>query len=201
VGSFRFYFDDEKWEWSAEVAEMHGYAPVPLCPTTHQVLSHKHPDDHHQVATTLEHIRRDRATFSTRHRIIDRQGRVRHVVVAGDQLRDDGGFVVGTHGFYIDVSASEQAEQVRVSERVAMVAASRAVIEQAKGMLSVIYDVDPDTAFAILRWRSQDTNTKLKSLAEQLLADFRSVHTHPLLPERSTFDHLLLTVHERVPAD
>lgn len=35
VGQFRFYIDDERWEWSNEVQQMHGYAAGSLpSPTT-----------------------------------------------------------------------------------------------------------------------------------------------------------------------
>src|SRR5690349_9911857 len=71
VGWFRFYFDDERWEWSDEVQIMHGYEPGTVTPTTELVLSHKHPDDYQQVASTLDHVRRYHQAFSTRHRIID----------------------------------------------------------------------------------------------------------------------------------
>ena len=46
----RFFFDDECWEWSDEVQEIHGCAPGEMPnPTTEQVLSHKHPDDYAHV--------------------------------------------------------------------------------------------------------------------------------------------------------
>jgi hypothetical protein len=76
VGRFRFFFDDERWEWSDEVQEIHGYAPGEIPnPTTEQVLSHKHPDDYAYVVGVLEDTRRTRTAFSTRHRMIDKQGR------------------------------------------------------------------------------------------------------------------------------
>ena len=75
VGWFRFYFDDERWEWSPEVEAMHGYAPGTVTPTTELVLSHKHPDDYRHVAATLDAVRRHHQAFSTRHRIIDTAGR------------------------------------------------------------------------------------------------------------------------------
>lgn len=80
VGWFRFYFADERWEWSPQVAQMHGYEPGEITPTTEIILSHKHPDDYRQVAATLEEIRRTAQAFSTRHRIIDVQQHVHHVV-------------------------------------------------------------------------------------------------------------------------
>lgn len=92
---------------------------------------------------------------------------MRSVVVVGDRLDDDGGVVIGTHGFYIDVSPPEQIREELVSARVAEIAERRAPIEQAKGMLMMTYGIDEDSAFELLRWRSQETNTKLRLLAEQ----------------------------------
>ncbi len=36
VGWYRFYFADERWEWSAEVAQIHGYQPGTVTPTTQE---------------------------------------------------------------------------------------------------------------------------------------------------------------------
>jgi AmiR/NasT family two-component response regulator len=44
-----------------------------------------------------------------------------------------------------------------MTEGVAEIAARRAVIERVKGVLMVVYDVDANTAFDVLRWRSQVT--------------------------------------------
>ena len=54
VGWFRFYFADQRWEWSEQVQRMHGYEPGTVTPTTELVLSHKHPDDRGQVAATID---------------------------------------------------------------------------------------------------------------------------------------------------
>ena len=55
VGQFRFYITDERWDWSDEVQQMHGYAPGSLPnPTTAQVLSHKHPDDYAHCPTVCD---------------------------------------------------------------------------------------------------------------------------------------------------
>jgi ANTAR domain/PAS fold len=200
VGWFRFYFDDERWEWSEQVQQMHGYEPGTVTPTTELVLSHKHPDDYRQVAATLDEMRRTHKTFSTRHRIIDIKGSVHSMVVIGDQLYDDGGKLIGTHGFYVDVTPSGTLHEELVTAAVAEIAENRATIDQAKGMLMLIYRVDADAAFDLLKWRSQETNVKLRILAEQLLTDFGELTYDETLPPRSTFDHLLLTAHERVDA-
>lgn len=200
VGWFRFHFADQRWEWSPEVEHMHGYQPGTVSPTTELVLSHKHPDDYGQVAATLEEIRRTSEAFSTRHRIVDTRGEIHSVVVVGDQLYDDDGVVVGTHGFYVDVTPSLQQEKRELlSEAVAEIAESRGAIEQAKGMLMLVYRISADTAFELLRWRSQETNVKLRVLAEQIAADFLALDYDETLPVRSTYDRLLITAHTRVP--
>ena len=93
VGGYRFYFNDERWEWSPEVEQIHGYQPGTVTPTTRLVLSHKHPDDYEHVAATLDDIRRTHKPFSTRHRIISVQGATRDVVVIGERLHDNTGEV------------------------------------------------------------------------------------------------------------
>jgi PAS domain S-box-containing protein len=195
VGRFRFYIDDDRWEWSDEVQEIHGYAPGEMPnPTTEQVLSHKHPDDYAHVVDALEDTRRTGAAFSTRHRMIDKQGRQHRVVVVGDLMRDAEGNLIGTEGFYIDVTSTEADYENRISEAVSTFADNRALIEQAKGMLAVVYGLDDDAAFEILKWRSQQSNVKVRTIAERLVSTFRAM-SGPVLPERSVYDHALLTLH------
>ncbi|ULE33660.1 PAS and ANTAR domain-containing protein [Mycobacterium sp. IDR2000157661] len=199
VGWFRFYFADERWEWSPQVERIHGYEPGTVEPTTDLVLSHKHPDDYGHVAATLDEIRRTSGAFSTTHRIIDTRGNVHHVVVVGDQLYDDSDEVVGTHGFYVDVTPSTLEQQNKtLNAAVAEIAEARGVIEQTKGMLMLIYRISAESAFELLRWRSQETNTKLRALAEQVAKDFLELDYEEDLPARSTFDRMLLTAHLRI---
>jgi ANTAR domain/PAS fold len=198
VGWYRFYFGDDRWEWSPEVQRMHGYAPGTVSPTTELVLSHKHPDDRGHVAATLDDIRRNCQAFSTRHRIVDARGAIHEVIVIGDELSDDEGTVVGTHGFYIDVTPDDTHRQESITAAVAEIAESRAAIEQAKGMLMLIYRVDAERAFELLKWRSQESNVKLRRLAEQVSSDFLAVRYDDQLPSRATYDQLLLTAHHRI---
>jgi PAS domain S-box-containing protein len=196
VGWFRFYFDDQRWEWSEQVQRIHGYEPGTVTPTTDLVLAHKHPDDRGQVAATIDEILNTRKPFSTRHRIVDTSGDVHYVVVVGDQLHDGEGTVIGTHGFYVDVSRLPDPEdEDRLTEKLAEIAGKRAAIEQAKGMLMLIYGIDDEAAFNLLKWLSQDANVKLRRLAEQVVEDFRNAG--PTLTSQSEFDHLLLTASMR----
>jgi PAS domain S-box-containing protein len=199
VGWFRLYFDDERWEWSPEVERMHGYEPGTVQPTTALVLSHKHPEDYERVAATLDEIRRTRQPFSARHRIIDVHGSTREVVVVAGHLRDDAGVSIGTEGFYVDVTRSTVEEQVTITEAVAEITKHRSTIEQAKGVLMVVYGIDADAAFELLKWRSQESNLKLRVLAEHLMSQFQLLRYDKAPPRRSSFDHILMTVDESVP--
>jgi PAS domain S-box-containing protein len=197
AGWFRFYFADQRWEWSEQVQRMHGYEPGTVTPTTELVLEHKHPEDRRQVAATIDQILNTHKAFSTRHRIIDTTGQVHHVVVVGDELRNGDGDVIGTHGFYVDVTPTDDQEREDiVTARLAEIAEQRASIEQAKGMLMLIYGINDAAAFELLKWVSQQENVKLRPLAERICEDFRGAA--PSLMSQSDFDHLLLTAHHRV---
>ncbi|MFI9633706.1 PAS and ANTAR domain-containing protein [Nocardia sp. NPDC051929] len=201
VGSFRFWFADQRWEWSDEVASMHGYAVGTVTPTTELLLKHKHPDDREAVASALARSIADAEPFSSRHRIIDTAGAVHHVVLVADRMIDDSGLVVGTSGYYIDVTDTlAEHRQETLDDALPELYAARAVIEQAKGALMLIYGVGPEQAFRVLSWRSQETNVKLRKLAARLVADLPGLAS-VTVGLRTEFDHLLLTAHERIDGD
>lgn len=197
VGWFRFYFDDQRWEWSDEVHRMHGYQPGTVQLTTEVVLSHKHPEDRDQVAKVIRNMIDRREAFSTRHRIVDTSGVTRDVVVVGDPFCDDDSEVVGTHGFYVDVTPMpvRDVEDI-VSEKVAAIAERRGAIDQTKGMLMLVYDLDADAAFNVLRSLSQMHNVKLGRLAQQIALDFRAMSQSDI-PSRSAFDRTLFSAAQR----
>jgi len=64
----------------------------------------------------------------------------------------------------------------------------------------LVYRIQSDAAFDLLKWRTQETNVKLRALAEQLITDVRALEYGETVPPRSTFDRLLLTIHQRVRA-
>ncbi len=201
VGSFRFWFADQRWEWSNEVALIHGYRPGTVTPTTDLLLTHKHPEDRAAVASALARSIDHAEPFSSRHRIIDTTGEVHHVILVADRMVDEAGEVVGTSGYYIDVTETlEEHRQETLDDALPELYAARAVIEQAKGALMLVYGISAEQAFRVLSWRSQETNVKLRTLAARLVADLPGL-TGPTVGLRTEFDHLLLTAHERIDSD
>ncbi len=199
VGAFRFWFVGQRWEWSDEVARMHGYEPGEVVPTTKLLLSHKHPDDLAHVQELLDYALQSAESFSSRHRFIDTGGNVHDAIVVADRMLDESGAVVGTGGYYIDLTNTfDETRQEVLDAALPDLFENRAAIEQAKGVLMYVYRVSADQAFRVLQWRSQETNVKLRSLAKQLLEEVTTLMT-PGPAVQNQFDHLLLTVHERIP--
>ncbi|OBH98035.1 PAS and ANTAR domain-containing protein [Mycobacterium sp. E2733] len=187
VGRFQFLIDGERWEWSDAVARMHGYQPGEVEPSTELLLQHKHPDDREHVAAVLERVMRGQP-FSSRHRIIDTARRTRCVVVVGDRMLDHSGALIGTSGFYVDVTDSLESD---IRNVLSAAADARARIEQAKGVLMAAYGIPARRAFDILVWRSQETNLKLRDLAARFMD---AVASKASAETRSEVDRALLTL-------
>lgn len=83
----------------------------------------------------------------------------------------------------------------RIEKALGDIASARATIEQAKGILMFVYGLTADRAFDLLKWRSKETNTKLRDLCSRLV---RVMTEADLTPDtlRHQIDHFLLTAHQ-----
>ncbi|GAB18585.1 hypothetical protein GOEFS_059_00190 [Gordonia effusa NBRC 100432] len=197
AGQFWYYFDDDRWVWSDEVARIHGYCSADaVTPTTELLLEHKHPDHKWRMGELIDSVRRDRAAFSSHHRIIDTRGNDIPVHVIADTILNDARECIGTSGYYIVLSSEGRALRPLPinDERLEVLLTHRRHIEQAKGALQVVYHLDEDQAFDLLTWRSQETNTKVRDLAAVICERMASLTVSSDM--RVEFDHLLLTAHE-----
>jgi PAS domain S-box-containing protein len=191
VGRFEYRYDSDSWTWSDTVARLHGYEPGEVEPTTDLVLSHKHPDDLAEVKGLL---RQSQAPFGSRHRIRTTTGDIRNVVVVGDAVTDADGRITATSGFYVDITDAFNIDlQQSVTNELQVIIPHREIIEQAKGMLMVTYQLTADAAFGILKWRSQEHNVKLATIAGKLVTDLPVLlRGHSAL--RAPVDHYLMTL-------
>lgn len=85
----------------------------------------------------------------------------------------------------------------RIYEAVREIAGKRSLIDQAKGMLMLVYGVDAEDAFTLLRWQSQHHNVKLRAVAEQVVTDFSKASQQRAAVDRRTYDRLLASLHTR----
>jgi GAF domain-containing protein len=70
---------------------------------------------------------------------------------------------------------------------------SRSDIDQAKGVLRMLYDLDADQAFAMLVKRSQDRNVKLRTMATEILDALRRTDTDTGLGSAERIDTIINT--------
>jgi AmiR/NasT family two-component response regulator len=70
-------------------------------------------------------------------------------------------------------NAETHAAALAAAARFEQALASRAVIDQAKGILIATQATSPDEAFAILRNRAQHENRKLRTVAEEIVDQAR----------------------------
>jgi hypothetical protein len=167
VGHFSHRPDTDAWWWSDGMFCIHGFDPGQVVPSTELVMSHIHPDDR-EAAWESRDAALDGEPFSFVHRITTAAGRLRVVVAAGHVEHHDD--QVGVVGHLIDITDVRQDAVAReLDGAVEDFVEHRAVIEQAKGVLVQLYSVDPDTAWAILRAFSADSNRKVRDIARQLV--------------------------------
>ena len=141
------------------------------------------------------------APISSRHRIVDAAGDVHNVVVVSKSVLAEDGRATGIQGFYVDISAvfGEEVDDA-VDVAVAEFATNRAAIEQAKGMVMLTYGIPADRAFDVLKWRSQQTNTKIRALCELIVKRaVDEIDTNDA--NRAVFDDILLNVESVRTAD
>ncbi|WP_207935821.1 GAF and ANTAR domain-containing protein [Actinomadura sp. KC216] len=77
------------------------------------------------------------------------------------------------------VNARRGIQAVEMVEQLRTALASRAEIDQAKGVLMAVHGVDAEEAFELLVQRSQHVNVKLREVARSLLADVRLARPQP----------------------
>lgn len=199
TGRFTFDIAQDRWEWDDDVYAIHGYEPGAVAPTTELVLQHKHEHDRERVEAVFREAVETGEPFNVYYRI-HAGGTQRRVVVVGEGVRDLDGKVTHLVGYYLDLTPEFTAESSAAADAaVAASAATRAKIDQAKGVLMLGYGLDADAAFAMLRWWSRNRNMKVREVADRLIAVAKEGDaSHPGL--RKMLDSLLhdLTDHTEV---
>jgi hypothetical protein len=192
VGRYRLDLATGQWAWSDEVYVMHGFEPGQIVPTTPLMLSHKHPDDRARVDGVLRRAAETGQPFSSVHRILDAHGKTRTLAVTGQGRRDPAtGRVTELFGYFIDVTETHREAAAR--EATASIRASaerRAVIEQAKGVLMVVYGIDEESAFEQLRQASNLANIAVRDIANTLVHLFSGPNVTEF-PTREAIDKFL----------
>ena len=171
VGRYRYTIATEGWWWSDETFQIHGFQPGEVVPTTTLVLAHKHPEDRARVSRVLASAAMTGDPFSSVHRIMDAQGAERTVTVIGRGRRDAGSQqVCELVGYFVDVTTAVSARASEAaSASIRASAATRAPIEQAKGIIAFSLGIETEDAFERLRTTSNVTNVAVRDVAGRIV--------------------------------
>jgi len=175
TGRYRYDRRSGGWWWSPEMFTLHGLPPGTPQPDTETYLAYQHPEDRARLLAAMAAACSFGRDFALETRIIrPDDGRERDVVLVGECRTDDAGEVTAVEGMAIDIthchppgSPAERAQalQAEVGQlRAAM--ASRAAIEQAKGILMLLTSCTDQVAFDLLAHISSHTHRKVRDIAQ-----------------------------------
>jgi hypothetical protein len=172
AGRFRYDRGSDTWSWSPEMFAVLGLDPGTTDPGTEALVREQHPDDR---VRTLEAFRAACSGRAFALEVRSQCGR-RAVVLVAEPETDQDGRVVAVEGLCADLTAGHPPgpgdERTRELEtevaqlRSAM--ASRAVIEQAKGILMLLTSCRDQTAFDLLGHISSHTHRKVRDVARAI---------------------------------
>jgi PAS domain-containing protein len=167
---------------------LHGIPAGSVQPTIALLLSHVHPDDRPGVRDALRAAAATATAFAREYRVLRMDGQSRTALLVGEPETDATGAVAALSGLVVDVTESRVAppadDHVRSLEtevdqlRNAM--ASRAAIEQAKGILMLLMSCGDQVAFDLLAHISSHTHRKVRDVA---VAIIESASGHRPLPD------------------
>ncbi|MGY1988594.1 ANTAR domain-containing protein [Blastococcus sp. SYSU DS0669] len=169
AGRYRFDRHTGQWWWSPEMQALIG---ADAAPSTETLLAVQEPDDGARVLAALSAGH----PFAVETHVRRPAGRPRPVLLVGEPDRDDAGEVRAVEGLCVDLTgarppapapAGTEALLTEVEQlRVAMV--SRAVIEQAKGILMLLTGCAEQAAFDLLAHISSNTHRKVRDVAQTI---------------------------------
>jgi anti-anti-sigma factor len=179
VGRFAYTAGTDRWWWSDEMYDLHGIPPGGVVPSRDVLLTHVREEDRATLRAALDSAERDARPFTVWYDLLDLSGAPRDVVLCG--AADERAGEVLVSGFLIDAGPVERDRVDRqVSAGLRQAVASHSMIDQAKGALMLVYGIDAETAFDLLRWCSQNQNVRVLTLAERLVSAVGSSGGLPL---------------------
>lgn len=169
AGTYRVDLEAWKISWSDGMFQVHGYQRGDVVPTMDLLFSHKHPEDRPRCEEIVAQVSRSGGYYCMYHRIIDAQGRTRRVLTSGDAILRDGK-VTALEGVMIDLTSTLQRETEQTArDAVKGATSTRAVIDQARGILMGQLKMGAEDAFQMLVSTSSHRNVKLVVVAGELV--------------------------------
>ncbi|WP_307081696.1 ANTAR domain-containing protein [Arthrobacter agilis] len=169
TGTVEYFFADNVFHWSDELYRIHGYGRGDVVPTLDLGLSHIEPEERDAVHAFWTKVTTSGGPSSVYSSLRDLNGRKRKILISADLILD-GTEPVGVWALVVDLTQSIHADTHRIAnEAVAASALSRAVIEQAKGILMGRAGLNATEAFDRISSYSQRTNRKVVVISQGII--------------------------------
>ena len=173
AGRFRGDLATEQWWWSPELHTLLGLTAGAVRPSVQLLLSHVHDDDRPGLREALAASGTCGSPFAREHRLLRADGVQRRALLVCEPEVDPAGTVLALSGMLLDVTdgspGGPDPEQVRhletEVEQLRSAMASRAAIEQAKGILMLLMSCGDQVAFDLLAHISSHTHRKVRDVA------------------------------------
>jgi PAS domain-containing protein len=188
AGRFRGDLTTDQWWWSPELFTLHGIPPGSVAPTIGLLLSHVHTSDRPAVREALSTAGTAGIAVTREYRALRMDGQQRTALLVCEPATDPTGAVTALNGLVVDVSESrvapapdEQVHRLETEvEQLRSAMASRAAIEQAKGILMLLMSCGDQVAFDLLAHISSHTHRKVRDVAVSII---ESASGHSPLPD------------------
>ncbi|SFE09373.1 PAS fold-containing protein [Blastococcus tunisiensis] len=176
AGRYRYDLRSGGWWWSPEMFTLFGLPCSDRPPGTEEYLRYQHAEDRIRVLEALTRAGADGRAFALETRVIRADGCERAVVLVGEPQRDRTGEVTGVEGICVDLTDGRPCDGANATDRTRALEAeveqmraamaSRAAIEQAKGILMLLTNCGDQVAFDLLAHISSHTHRKVRDIAE-----------------------------------
>jgi PAS domain-containing protein len=177
AGRFRGDLTTEQWWWSPELYALHGISAQVVAPTIGVLLSHVHDSDRPAVREALTSAATAATPVAREYRLLRTDGSQRTALLVCEPESSSSGAVTALSGLVVDVtegrSSASTDELVRhletEVEQLRNAMASRAAIEQAKGILMLLMSCGDQVAFDLLAHISSHTHRKVRDVAVSII--------------------------------
>src|SRR6478736_3723823 len=169
-GTFLFDVATRTLTWTGEIFRIYGFEPSEVVPTLELLAAHQHPDDRERSQARFQRLLVSSGPFCWQYTIIDARRISRSVIATGEAVTDDVGAVTAVRGVLVDLTETLRRQQAaEVTRAVQQSAATRASIDQAKGVLMACFDLTDAQAFDLPRLHSSYANVRLRDVAATLV--------------------------------
>jgi ANTAR domain-containing protein/PAS domain-containing protein len=204
AGTYRGDLATDQWWWSPEFHALHGIAVGSVQPTLGLLLTHVHPADRTGLREALAAAATAGTPFAREYGVLRTDGQHRTGLLVCEPEMEPAGAVTALAGLVVDVTesrtaslADERVQRLETEvEQLRSAMASRAAIEQAKGILMLLMGCGEQVAFDLLAHISSHTHRKVREVSVSIIEsasgrsalpeDVRSILHDACPPSRST---------------